>query len=75
MLQIWSDAADAEEPVNSFELETVHDDSSTRRIDYYLSYEITLPVNLPPGGYEVRLKLHDDIGGRDARSRLKFSIH
>lgn len=74
-LEIWSDEADApEQPLESWPIETVHEDSSTRRSDYFQSYEFTLPPHLPQGKYEIRLQVHDDISERTAHAQLKFVV-
>ena len=71
-LQIWSESSD--EPIEIWDLPSVNDDSATRRSDYYLSYNFTLPAHLSEGNYEVRLQIRDDISARTADSVLKFAV-
>lgn len=73
-LEIWSTSSESPEQLHSWPIETVHDDSSTRRSDYFLSYEFNLPLKLASGSYEVRLQVHDDISGRTAHSTLEFVV-
>ena len=70
-LEIWSGSSD--EPIE-LELQTKSEESATRRSDYYLSYEFTLPAHLPGGQYEIRLVIRDNFSSRTADSRLKFAV-
>ncbi|MCH2202066.1 MAG: hypothetical protein MK102_08850 [Fuerstiella sp.] len=70
-LEIWS--ASSDEPVE-LELQTETEESATRRSDYYLSYEFTLPAHLPRGEYEIRLQIRDNFSSRTADSSLEFAV-
>ena len=71
-LQIWSTSSDEE--IGNWDLPTIHDDSSTLRSDYFLSYDLTLPPHLHEGDYEIRLQIRDDISGRTVDATLDFSV-
>ena len=71
-LQIFAESSD--EPVESFPLPAVEDESSSRRTDYFQSYEITLPAHLLSGAYRMRLQLQDDLTSRRATGTLDFTI-
>lgn len=74
-VQIWPDASTSPEKwIKSEPFETFHDDSSTRRSDYFMNYEFNLPEHLAPGAYEVRLLLRDEISGRTTRASRQFSV-
>ncbi len=73
-LQIVPVTAEEPERPMAWELPTENDDSTTRRADYFASYEFTLPAYLPPGQYEIRLSVHDEISERNATTRLPFSV-
>jgi hypothetical protein len=71
-LQIWSASSDV--PIESLDLPTKSYESTTRRLDYYLSYEFTLPAHLPAGQYEIQLQIRDEIGSHTADSKVEFTV-
>ena len=51
------------------------EDSCRRpRRDYFVNTRLTLPENLKPGTYQLRLKLEDLIGKHEATDVLSFTI-
>ena len=45
-----------------------------RRRDFFLSYRLTVPADLPPGTYEVRITNKDLLAGRDATRSVELVV-
>jgi len=67
-------AASGTEALREYAIEPNESESTSRRVDYYLSASVTLPSLLPPGEYEMRLTLKDDLNNRQTSGVLKFSV-
>ncbi len=65
---------DGGKPVWSQVLGTAEDQCRRRRRDYFVNYRITLPDDLPPGDYDLRLTQTDEIAARSATSGIKLTI-
>ncbi len=71
-LELW--AAGGNEAIRKDTIEPNESESTSRRVDYYLSANVKLPSHLPPGEYEMRLTLQDDLNNRQTSGVLKFSV-
>ncbi len=71
-LELW--AADGSQALMTYSIEPNDSESTSRRVDYFLSANVTLPSHLPPGEYEMKLRLQDDLNNRQAAGILKFSV-
>lgn len=71
-LELW--AANGSEALMTYPIEPNDSESTSRRVDYFLSANVTLPSHLPPGEYEMNLRLQDDLNNRQAAGILKFSV-
>lgn len=61
-------------PVDRMTFEPTEDRSRSPRTDFYNSYKINLPTNLPPGPYQLRLTVEDESSGKIATQTMNFSI-
>jgi hypothetical protein len=66
--------ADGDEPIWRQSLGTADDTCTHRRHDFYVNDRLTLPTNLLPGAYRLRLIQRDLVAGCEASSILSFSI-
>lgn len=66
--------ADGGEPVWRKSLGTAEDACRRPRRDYFVNGRITLPDDLHPGSYQLRLSLDDLVSGRSATRTLPFTI-
>ena len=71
-LELW--AAEGIEELMRYPIEPEESESTSRRVDYFLSANVSLPSHLPPGEYEFRLTLQDDLNYRQTNGVLKFSV-
>jgi hypothetical protein len=61
-------------PAWKHSLPTAEDVCQRRRRDVYVSHKITLPKDLAPGAYEIRLTQNDLISGRAASRSIALTI-
>lgn len=66
--------AGEEEPIETIELKNIVDESTSRRRDYFQSFELTIPAHLSTGSYEVKLRLHDTTSNQTVEQRLPFQV-
>jgi hypothetical protein len=53
---------------------TTEDSCAVPRRDYFLTHRFQIPTSTPAGHYELRLKLRDDLSGREASGALSMII-
>lgn len=58
----------------SFNFDATTDVCRERRRDYFHSYIIDLPLQLPPGNYVLKLTVKDELGDKIASDRIGFEI-
>lgn len=61
--------------VAPIEFRDVVDHCLARRTDFFSHYSFTLPANLAPGPYVLRLTIKDLHGGETAQARRDFVVH
>jgi hypothetical protein len=66
--------ADSDQPLWQQSLGTADDTCARRRQDFFVSDRLTLPDNLPPGNYRLRLIQKDLIAERATSATLSFTI-
>ncbi len=71
-IQLWT--VDGTEPLETWPVEAVEEEATSRREDYFLSYRMNLPAHLPSERYELRLVVQDDLTGRRTSGRLRFLV-
>lgn len=62
------------QPVWSEDLGIAEDHCDRRRRDFFVNFRITLPANLPPGEYQIRLTQKDLLAGTDASRSLPLTV-
>ena len=63
-----------QEPVKCFDFPETVDICRRRRVDYFHSYQITMPENLTAGQYVLRLTVQDRPDRREDSRSLKFAV-
>ncbi|MCA9085670.1 MAG: hypothetical protein KDA81_16530 [Planctomycetaceae bacterium] len=63
--------ADVIETINLAEID---DEASSERLDYFLSFELTIPSHLGTGTYRIRLRVRDRISGRTTEEFVTFQV-
>ena len=63
-----------DEPVWSGDLGTGEDVCPRRRRDFFVSYPVTIPVDLPAGRYELRLTQKDLLAGSEASRSVPIEV-
>ena len=61
-------------PVDRREFPATEDASRSLRSDYFHSYRIDLPTQLPAGTYMLRLTITDELSGKSTATTLPFSV-
>jgi hypothetical protein len=56
------------------ELTPVEEYCGNRRRDYFVSYQIKLPVNLDAGEYTVKLIIHDELGNQTGETSQRITL-
>jgi len=67
-------AGDAQELVETIEVPEAVDLCRRRRLDYFHSYQFTMPETLAEGDYVLKLTVKDQLSDRQGSGLLAFSI-
>ena len=54
--------------------ETIEEITTSRRVDYFQHWKVTLPSTLPRGEYQIRLSLRDNLNDRRTSRELQFTV-
>jgi hypothetical protein len=50
------------------------DEDRNRRHDFFISYQLEIPKELPPGNYSLQLVIEDAIGQKSSEARIDFRV-
>lgn len=75
-IEIYPDVVrGGERPIKRFDFSPTEDICRRNRRDYFHSYIINLPANLPLGDYRLKLIVEDQLGGKMATDTIRFRIN
>ena len=67
-------AANGDEPLWRFDLGSAEDHCQRHRRDFFVNYRVTIPENLAPGNYRIRLAQKDLVADRSAERTVTFTL-
>lgn len=65
---------DGSQLIEAIPVPEISDSTTTRRTDYFQSFELTIPSHLTEGQYEIRIMLQDLLSRQHAESILPFVV-
>ncbi len=71
-LKFFEDGTD--EAIETVELAEITDQSTSERVDYYQSFELTIPSHLTSGRYRIAVQLRDRTSGKKAQESVDFRV-
>jgi len=71
-LKFFEDGSD--EAIETVELAEITDQSTSERVDYYQSFELTIPSHLTSGRYRIAVQLRDRTSGKKAQESVEFRV-
>ncbi len=74
ILEIQRSDEHGEQLIEAIPVESIEDEATTRRTDFYQSYELTIPSHLAEGRYQIRITVRDLKGSQQAVTVLPFAI-
>lgn len=74
MLEIQRSDEHGDQLIEAIPVESIEDEATTRRTDFYQSYELTIPSHLAEGRYQIRITVRDLKGSQQAVTVLPFAI-
>lgn len=73
-IDFFKTGVSTEKPIQSIPFKVTQDYCRTKRRDFYLAFEFSIPQHLESGVYTLVLRTEDLIGKKVATSRINFSI-
>ncbi|MFN8705895.1 MAG: hypothetical protein ACK50J_04385 [Planctomyces sp.] len=74
ILEIQRSDEHGDQLIEAIPVESIEDEATTRRTDFYQSYELTIPSHLAEGRYQIRITVRDLKGSQQAVTVLPFAI-